>query len=429
MKTTPFRILPLWILFFLITPRLHAQILNKVPSKVQETAEQKVLDKTDATLQKLETKSTDRPIGSLNKSSMENQQSVGPISNSTSAGTELTAYANYDFMPGDRLIYDYDMVGEKDAEIPGRLRIDAGNLEIQTYRGEKVLFIPANTEVYFSPLITEKKYLPEQYTVEFEILANGGLQTTTDASEISLFFREIDDTMGTYGNASAPIRIIISAISGDHESAYYEFGMYKDDDWIGGGSKRFPDEAVNVSQNNWRKVAVYVHQNIGKLYIDQHRIGMANQIETGKPAKLDVVVVASEHPVMLKNFRIAAGGTDAYKKVMQDGRFLAYGIRFDVDKTALRPESMGSINEFIKMMKEDPNLKFEIGGHTDSDGNEQHNLQLSETRAEMVRAQMVESGIAAERLSIKGYGSQNPVAKNDTAENKARNRRVEFVRK
>lgn len=81
--------------------------------------------------------------------------------------------------------------------------------------------------------------------------------------------------------------------------------------------------------------------------------------------------------------------------------------------------------------KKDKNshLKFEIGGHTDSDGSAELNNKLSQSRAETVKQQLVNMGIDAARLSTKGYGSTKPIADNSNPENKARNRRVEFVKK
>src|SRR5690606_2058822 len=131
-------------------------------------------------------------------------------------------------------------------------------------------------------------------------------------------------------------------------------------------------------QNNWRRVSIYVNKNIAKLYADQHRIGIQNQVVPGYAAYLDIEITTHDHPVMFKNFRIAAGGADSYNKIITDGKFIAYGIQFDVNKSTLKPESMGTINEFVKMMKEKPELKFEIGGHTDSDGTVAGNQTLSQ---------------------------------------------------
>lgn len=111
-----------------------------------------------------------------------------------------------------------------------------------------------------------------------------------------------------------------------------------------------------------------------------------------------------------------------------EGKIITYGIQFDVNKSTLKPESMGAINEIVKLMKQNEDLRFEIGGHTDNTGTTDRNNILSQERADAVKNQMIKMGIDEGRLTTKGYGSSKPVAKNDNAENKARNRRVEFIK-
>jgi outer membrane protein OmpA-like peptidoglycan-associated protein len=89
---------------------------------------------------------------------------------------------------------------------------------------------------------------------------------------------------------------------------------------------------------------------------------------------------------------------------------------------------MGALNEIAKLLKGHSDLKFEIDGHTDSDGNDDANMKLSQSRADAVKAQLVKMGIDESRLSAKGFGETKPVDKNDSAEGKANNRRVEFVK-
>jgi outer membrane protein OmpA-like peptidoglycan-associated protein len=89
---------------------------------------------------------------------------------------------------------------------------------------------------------------------------------------------------------------------------------------------------------------------------------------------------------------------------------------------------MGTINEIVKMMKEHSDLKFSIEGHTDSDGEESFNQNLSEERAAAVKSILVQLGIDASRLESKGWGESKPVSENSNSEGKANNRRVEFIK-
>ena len=104
------------------------------------------------------------------------------------------------------------------------------------------------------------------------------------------------------------------------------------------------------------------------------------------------------------------------------------GILFDVNKATINGESMGTINEIVKMMKKHTDLNFRIEGHTDSDGDESFNQNLSVDRAAAVKSMLVEMGIASSRLESKGWGESKPVSENSTPEGKANNRRVEFIK-
>jgi outer membrane protein OmpA-like peptidoglycan-associated protein len=99
-----------------------------------------------------------------------------------------------------------------------------------------------------------------------------------------------------------------------------------------------------------------------------------------------------------------------------------------VNKATIKPESMGVINSIVQLMKDHPEIKLSVEGHTDSDGDDASNQILSEKRAQAVVAELTKMGVAAVRLTSKGWGETKPVGPNNTAEGKAANRRVEFVK-
>jgi outer membrane protein OmpA-like peptidoglycan-associated protein len=101
-------------------------------------------------------------------------------------------------------------------------------------------------------------------------------------------------------------------------------------------------------------------------------------------------------------------------------------IFFEYDDSALLEESYAELKRLVQLMKENPKLEVEIGGHTDDQGSDEYNLSLSQRRVESVVAYLVNAGIDAARFKARGYGESSPVADNSTEEGQAFNRRVEF---
>ncbi len=110
------------------------------------------------------------------------------------------------------------------------------------------------------------------------------------------------------------------------------------------------------------------------------------------------------------------------------GHAAVYGITFDTDSAAIKPESAQAIGEITKLLKNDPGLKIYVVGHTDNTGSAEHNLKLSQDRAQSVMQALVQNGIGAARMKSYGCGQYAPVASNDSEEGKGKNRRVELVK-
>ena len=139
---------------------------------------------------------------------------------------------------------------------------------------------------------------------------------------------------------------------------------------------------------------------------------------------------AEENPIVFKNIRIASGGNmNMIGKKFTESKIITHGINFDVNKATIKPESMGTLNMIVGILKDNPDIKFEVGGHTDTDGADDYNLKLSQQRADAVRDQLIKMGVDASRLTAKGYGETKPISDNNSLEGKANNRRVEFVKK
>jgi outer membrane protein OmpA-like peptidoglycan-associated protein len=119
---------------------------------------------------------------------------------------------------------------------------------------------------------------------------------------------------------------------------------------------------------------------------------------------------------------------DMWQALQKDG-FMSLYINFDTNKATIKPESAGIIDQIIALMKSQPDLKLSIEGHTDSQGTPESNKTLSLNRAKAVIKAVSEGGISSSRMSAVGWGQEKPVADNRTEEGRAKNRRVEIVKK
>ena len=130
----------------------------------------------------------------------------------------------------------------------------------------------------------------------------------------------------------------------------------------------------------------------------------------------------------MTDFRLAEGGKDVTEALTTDGRIVVHGIYFDTGSDVIRPESGGALRNVLQVIEGDPALKFRIEGHTDDQGGPKVNGPLSEKRAAAVKAWLVKQGVDAGRLTALGLGATKPLQANSTAEGRANNRRVEFVK-
>ncbi len=314
-------------------------------------------------------------------------------------GPELN-WAKYDFVPGDNIIFEDNLEGEENGEFPSRWDLGEGNIEIASLGGENVIMF----REYGSEIIPLMKnagsdYLPEIFTVELDAYI------PHDALSVYFFDRK---------NQNSPSGRTYLDVWGDG----LEFSP---------SSSKLPGgEKLN---NQWIHVAIAYTQGKMKAYLNETRLINIPRLSFD-PTGISVRALhaGDKSHFYIKNIRIAEGGVKYYDRMIQDGKIIANGIRFDVNKATLKPESMGIINEIASLLKKNPDIKFSVEGHTDSDGDDALNQTLSEQRAATVVSTITKMGIDANRLTSKGWGESQPLDTNNTPEGKANNRRVEFVK-
>jgi outer membrane protein OmpA-like peptidoglycan-associated protein len=165
-----------------------------------------------------------------------------------------------------------------------------------------------------------------------------------------------------------------------------------------------------------------------KKYIDVPRLLPADQSLTALKFELLYFKDGKER-LFIKNLKVAEGGLDLRQKLISEGRVSTNGILFDSGSANIQPQSMGIIGQISQVLLQESNMKLNIIGHTDSNGDEASNLELSKKRADAVKNALATIyNIEATRLSTEGKGEAEPVGDNSTTDGKAQNRRVEFVK-
>ena len=383
--------------------QLLKRLKQTVKDHIENRADDNTADATDKAMDK--TEGAVKGTNSSNDSGPSGGQTATPATASGKVKPPTTqTYKNYDFVPGDQIIFESDLANEQTGEIPSQFTLSEGQMDVQQEDGQNVIHVAKGSGATFTPRMTGETYMPDQFTVEFDF--------KNEAFGVNHF--SVDFGSRVY-YAQDPA--IMPGIEFDDASLT----------WTLGGVDFPADLHVNYDYPMiWHHIAIAINKNAGKVYVDQFRVANVNNL-TGKPNNVTFHVDGYENS-FLKNFRIAKGGIDIYKETTTPAKIVMHGILFDVDKATLIPESMGSINEIFNLMKKNPSLKFEIDGHTDNTGDAAHNLTLSQQRADAVKDELVKMGIDSGRLTTKGFGDTKLQDSNDTPEGRANNRRVEFLK-
>lgn len=175
-----------------------------------------------------------------------------------------------------------------------------------------------------------------------------------------------------------------------------------------------------------RYIAARLSREEGDVYISIYVI--KNTTGGGRTKNYIYTQVDVIELVPMQEQMVKIDAEEMAKEIMSSGSVSIYGIYFDFDKADIKPESEPTIAEIAKFLKEEPNLKVFIVGHTDNEGSLEYNIDLSNKRAKSVVSKLVnDHGIEPSRLAPEGLGFLAPVASNRTEQGRAKNRRVELV--
>jgi len=333
---------------------------------------------------------------------------------------KLESYTQYDFVPGDKILYFEDFSQDAIGDFPALWTSNGGG-EVKTVNiapgkwmhmnGEDAVYCYAKTVSF-----------PDNFIIEFDIIPD---EEYGHGMVFTLYEENPDDPKEINDD-------LYPGKSGFHitlKSDGWETRGYTNDpegDWIEGQASKNPVIPEEVNH-----VIIWIQKRRARIY---HQGGKALDVPTNiySHTRFNRFLFSGWDRAswpMVSNLKITTAAPDTRSKLITEGRLTTYGITFDVNKADIKPESHGTLNDIATVLKENPAVKVKIIGHTDSDGDDALNLNLSKLRAESVKNELSSKfGVEASRMETEGAGESKPVASNDTPVNKAMNRRVEFIK-
>jgi outer membrane protein OmpA-like peptidoglycan-associated protein len=422
-----------------ITMNAEGQIKVDLKKKLENAVNRRANQKADQAIDKgLDTveegiKGDIKKDGNTDKAAetQNNQNEQSAVKGDSGTGNQSTgqeqislqAYSKYDFIPGEKVIFYEDFSQDAIGDFPALWNTN-GSAEVVTtnlYPGNWMKFVTRSC-IWTDALLK----LPDNYTIEFDVIPIGGLEGERMSGYYVLLMQA--KNAKAWDGGSAP------GEGGFCFNVEY-FGRPNYSTWLNKeGCQELKvsghlDGDANVQKMNQKyHIAIWVQKSRLRLYQEQNKL-----IDLPKALPVDCIkpdrIRFESGAAMVSNIRIAVGAPDMRNKLMTEGKLVTYGIYFDVNKDVVKPESYGTLKEIANILNEVPDVKVKIIGHTDSDGADAANLDLSKRRAASVKNELVKSfGVKGDRLETDGMGESQPVAPNDTPANKALNRRVEFIK-
>ncbi|MFZ1260391.1 MAG: OmpA family protein [Chitinophagaceae bacterium] len=328
-------------------------------------------------------------------------------------------YSRFDFIPGEKVIFFDDFASDNIGDFPALWNTN-GSGEVVTYGKYPGKWLkitnPRGIVTLLDPLT-----LPENYTIEFDIVPQKYLPSHNNTYYNFYLISTVKPKDILFGLARpGGTGVKLSFSYNQYFGSYYADGT-PDVKSIN------TDASIRQQGETKYHISIWVQKQRIRVYQDEVKIFDLARAISDK-VKYNMIRFHEGTP-LIGNVRIATGFPDMRNKLITEGKLVSYGIYFDVNADKLRPQSAGTLKEIAGIMTENPDLKIRIVGHTDADGADAANLDLSKRRAASVKnALNTAYGIDAARMETDGKGEKEPVAPNDTGTNKALNRRVEFIK-
>jgi OmpA-OmpF porin, OOP family len=336
--------------------------------------------------------------------------------------TSLQTYSKFDFVPGEKVIFFDDFSGDNVGDFPAAWNTN-GSAEIVTsnlFPGRWMKF-SGRQAIWTDALLS----LPENYTIEFDVVPTIGEEGRMTGYQFRLI-QSVNpkawDAGAVPGKAGFFYYIEYTGRPG------YRTYINSEEGKLLGLTGHIDNVNLHCKVDKKYHISVWVQKSRVRLYQDENKIVDLPKAFPLTTVKMDRIRF-DEGAALISNVRIAVGNPDMRSKLITEGKIVSYGIYFDVNSDKLKPQSYATLKGIADVLNENPDVRVKIVGHTDSDGSDATNLDLSKRRAASVKAELTKTfGIDAARMETDGKGETQPVAENNSVTNKALNRRVEFIK-
>ena len=351
------------------------------------------------------------------------------------AAASFKTYSKFDFIPGDKILAYDDFSKDAIGDFPVAWNTNSSGEVVTTSSQDGHWLMVGKQGKYIPEYIKE---LPENFTLEYDVICNE--KFSFYSPYLYLYFLSGNNSgKEVFEGSFIPLEKRSGVKIGVHPTNAGSNGGMAQAESFEEGSSVIKNE-INTSQFNSNGGKTKLHVSVWRqkqrlrVYFNEEKVydlprAFADSKNYGTVLFEIWGDMKDQDRYLVGNIKLAAGAPDTRNKLITEGKFVTSGILFDVNSDKIKPQSYGVLKDIANVLTDNSSVKVKIVGHTDSDGKDADNLSLSKRRAEAVKASLAKDfGIDASRLETDGKGASQPVDTNNTAEGKANNRRVEFIK-
>ena len=441
-KANLYRIIIALALMVFALPDANAQLLKKLGKTAERAAERTVERRVDRET----SKKTDQALDSVlepGKKGRQERQIYGDPSGGNSGGggtvaggvdpqgnvssgdpKSMQVYSKFDFVPGDKQLFFDDFGNDFIGDFPSKWNTN-GSGEVVTIgnSSDKWFEMQPGYNTYYIPDVPN---FPEEFTVEFDLLALGIDQKTASSTLLNVVFSQSTNFKKGYDYYYPSLPLCQYHPVGIHVRNHKQQG--------GGDINNNITADIREAILNEPHVSIAVNKQRFRLWVNEKKVvDIPRFVPTGMTTNQLMFEVRNlkhgKERLFIRNLKVAEGGLDLRRKLISEGKISTNGILFDSGSANIQAQSMGIIRQISQVLMQERDMRLNIVGHTDSDGDDASNMDLSKLRADAVKQALVNIyNIDAARMQTDGKGESEPVGDNGTVEGKAQNRRVEFIK-